>query len=82
MPLSIPIITNKIFNKDPERGDVVVFKTPEDNRTDYIKRVIGIPGDKIRIINGQIIINDEKIIRKKVNDFIDNDNNMRIILYS
>jgi len=78
LPFSIPIIPNKIFHKNPERGDVVVFKTPEDNRTDYIKRVIGIPGDKIRIINGQIIINDDKIIRKRVNDFIDNDNNVSL----
>lgn len=78
LPFSIPIIPNKIFHKNPERGDVVVFKTPEDNRTDYIKRVIGIPGDKIRVINGQIIINNEKIIRKRVNDFIDNDNNVSL----
>jgi signal peptidase I len=78
LPFSIPIIPNKIFHKNPERGDVVVFKTPEDNRTDYIKRVIGIPGDKIRIINGQIIINEDKIIRKRVNDFIDNDNNVSL----
>ena len=78
LPFSIPIIPKKIFNKIPNRGDIVVFKTPEDNRTDYIKRVIGIPGDKIRIINGQIIINDQKIIRKRVNDFIDNDNNVSL----
>ena len=78
LPFSIPIIPKKIFNKIPDRGDIVVFKTPEDNRTDYIKRVIGIPGDKIRIINGQIIINNEKIIKKRVNDFIDNDNNISL----
>ena len=78
LPFSIPIIPKKIFNKIPDRGDIVVFKTPEDNRTDYIKRVIGIPGDKIRIINGQIIINNQKIIRKRVNDFIDNDNNVSL----
>ncbi|MBD1147929.1 signal peptidase I [Pelagibacterales bacterium SAG-MED31] len=77
-PFSLGWSNKKIFSKLPKRGDVVVFKTPEDNRTDYIKRVIGLPGDKIRITNGQIIINEEKIIRKRAEDFIDNDNNVSL----
>ena len=84
LPFSINLIPKKIFNKFPKRGDVVVFKTPSDNRTDYIKRVIGISGDKIKIINGSIIINDNLIYKKKINDFIDkrNDENfMRIRQY-
>ena len=73
LPFSIPIIPNKIFSKMPNRGDVVVFKTPQDNRTDYIKRVIGLPGDKIKIVNGEIHLNNNIILRKKMKDFIDRD---------
>ena len=71
LPFSIPIIPKKIFSKSPKRGDIVVFKTPTDNRTDYIKRVIGLPGDKIQISNGLIIINENLILRKKTKDFLD-----------
>jgi len=77
-PFSIPLFSGKIFSKIPNRGDVVVFKTPEDNKTDYIKRVIGLPGDRIKIQDGNIIINNNLILRKKLNDFIDNDNNSNI----
>ena len=62
-----PNITNKrFFSKLPERGDLVVFKTPADNRTDYIKRLIGMPGDSIQFIDGEILINNNKIPRQKI----------------
>ena len=64
-PFSPNVSNKRFFSKDPERGDLVVFKTPADNRTDYIKRLIGLPGDTIQFINGELIINDKKVIRKQ-----------------
>ena len=62
-----PSITNKrFFSKQPQRGDLVVFKTPADNRTDYIKRLIGMPGDTIQFIEGEIFINKKKILREQI----------------
>ena len=85
LPFSIPLIPGKIFSNTPERGDIVVFTTPENNSTDYIKRVIGLPGDNIEIKNGIIFINGTEILRKKLNDFIDTDNktsNKRVRMYN
>ena len=56
-PFSPPLFNGRIAFKEPQRGDVVVFKTPQNNRTYYIKRVIGLPGYKIEIKNGIIFIN-------------------------
>ena len=65
-PFSPNISNERFFSKSPERGDLVVFKTPADNRTDYIKRLIGLPGDTIQFLNGELFLNDEKILRKKI----------------
>ena len=65
-PFSPQIYNKRIFSKNPTYGDLVVFKTPADNRTDYIKRLIGLPGDSIQFINGRILINGNIIERKKI----------------
>ncbi len=65
-PFSPPVYSDRIFYKKPKQGDLVVFKTPADNRTDYIKRLIGLPGDEVQFKNGDIFINNKKIIRNKI----------------
>ncbi len=65
-PFSPSIYNKRIFFKGPEVGDLIVFKTPQDNRTDYIKRLIGLPGDTIQFINGNLYINEKVIIREKI----------------
>ncbi len=65
-PFSPSIFEGRIFENKPERGDVVVFKTPADNRTDYIKRVIGLPGDKIQFIDANLFINNSEILKSRI----------------
>ncbi len=71
LPFSPKIYNKRILGKVPERGDIIVFKTPADNRTDYIKRLIGLPGDSVQIINQDLYINNVKVKKRKVDNSID-----------
>ena len=61
IPFSPPIFEGRIFDRAPQRGDIVVFKLPRDNRTDYIKRLIGLPGDRVQMINNVLHINGQPV---------------------
>ena len=67
-PFSPPLFKDRLFEKKPNYGDLVVFKTPADNRTDYIKRLIGMPGDTVQFINGKLFLNNNQIERNKTSN--------------
>ncbi len=78
-PFSPPVFSGRVLSGDPERGDIVVFKLPSDGKTDYIKRLVGLPGDRIQVRNGVLFINDAPVERYRVDDFVEEDASGNII---
>jgi len=72
-PWGLPPFHGRIFGQEPERGDVIVFKKPSDNETDYIKRLIGLPGDRIQVKGGILHINGEPVRRERIGDATESD---------
>jgi signal peptidase I len=64
IPFSPPIFNGRIFERPAHRGDIVVFKLPRDGHTDYVKRVIGLPGDRIQMKDGLLYVNDKLVERQ------------------
>ena len=73
LPFSLPLFSGRILASEPKRGDIAVFRLPRDDSQDYIKRVIGLPGDRIQMIGGHLHINGEPVQRAQIEDFLDTD---------
>jgi len=72
LPFSLPILpSDRIFFTEPERGDVAVFRKPSDPTMDYIKRIVGLPGDSIQVVDGILHLNGEAVSREPIGEFVD-----------
>ncbi len=69
LTFGVPLFSGRLLGDEPQRGDVVVFRNPRDTSTDFIKRVIGLPGDRIQMIGGVLHINDRPVERRRIEDF-------------
>jgi signal peptidase I len=64
LPLALPLFSGRLFAAEPKRGDVVVFALPREPQTVYVKRIIGLPGDRVQLVGGRLYINGEVVLRK------------------
>ena len=77
-PYGLAPFSGRVWSAPPKRGDIVVFKLPRDNSTDYIKRVIGMPGDRIQVIDGLLHINGEPVKKVPDGEFSGDDRGYRV----
>jgi signal peptidase I len=70
LPFSPPLFSGRVFGSEPARGDVVVFRLPKDGTSDFVKRVVGLPGDRIQMKEGILYINDAPVVRERLEDFV------------
>jgi signal peptidase I len=84
LPFGLPLFSQRIylpFSNLPERGDVAVFKLPTDPSTDYIKRIVGLPGDRLQMRHGNLYINDQLVPRREIDDYVYEESNTTVVLH-
>ncbi|WP_414902735.1 signal peptidase I [Sphingomonas flavalba] len=70
LPFDAPLLPRRVLAAQPERGDVVIFRAPPANQRDYIKRVIGLPGDSVQLRGGRVILNGQRLPRERIADLV------------
>jgi signal peptidase I len=74
LPFAPPLFSGRLFASEPHLGEVVVFRLPKDDSIDYVKRIVGLPGDRIQMIDGILQINGQPVKHERIDDFVSNDN--------
>lgn len=69
LPFGLPLFSGRILTREPRRGDVAVFKLPSNDSTDYIKRIVGLPGDRVQMKDGLLHVNGKAVQRERTEDF-------------
>ncbi len=77
LPLGLGFFSGRILAREPERGDIAVFRQPPTNRDDFIKRLVGIPGDRVQMVDGVLHLNGEPVDKRRIDDFIVSDHRGR-----
>jgi signal peptidase I len=70
LPLGLGFFSGRIFGSTPERGDIAVFRQPPTNRDDFIKRIVGVPGDRIQMIDGVFHLNGKPVEKRRIEDIV------------